>query len=339
MTVPAPFERPRRLRASAAMRRLVREVRHDPASLVLPLFVDERLSAPVAIESLPGVKRHTLASMADAVGQAAEAGLGGVMLFAVPLERDAAGSGAFGAHGILQRAIREAVASARGRLVVMSDVCLDEFTSHGHCGVLDESGRVDNDASLAAYARMAVDQAGAGADVVGLSGMMDGQVAAVRIALDRAGHVDTSILAYAAKFASAFYGPFREAVDSQLDGDRHTYQLDPANGRAGMREAVLDAAEGADIVMVKPGLPYLDVLAEVASASLVPVASYHVSGEYAQIEAAAERGWLDRKAAHLEALTALRRAGADLVVTYAALDLARWLAANPTAGPTAEGLA
>lgn len=326
MTVPAPFERPRRLRTSGAMRRLVREVRHDPASLVLPVFVDERLSEPVEIESLPRVQRHSLASLADAVRAAADAGIGGVMIFAVPAERDAQGSAAFGAESIMQRAIQGAVEAAAGRLIVMSDVCLDEFTSHGHCGVLDEAGRVDNDASLAAYARMAVDQAAAGADVVGLSGMMDGQVAAVRVALDRAGHADTAILAYAAKFASAFYGPFREAVDSHLAGDRHTYQLDPANGRAGLREAVLDAAEGADIVMVKPGLPYLDVLAEVAAASLVPVASYHVSGEFAQIEAAAQRGWIDRKTAHLEALTALRRAGADIVVSYAALDLAAWLA-------------
>jgi porphobilinogen synthase len=308
------------------MRRLTREVRHDPASLVLPLFVDERLHTPVAMDSLPGVSRHSLASLADAVRTAAEAGVGGVMIFAVPAIRDAVGSAAFGEASIMQRSLAVSVEAAQGRLVVMGDVCLDEFTSHGHCGVLDATGRVDNDASIAAYARMAVDQAAAGADVVGLSGMMDGQVAAVRVALDRAGFSDTSILAYAAKFASAFYGPFREAVDSQLVGDRHTYQLDPANGRAGMREAVLDAAEGADIVMVKPGLPYLDVLAEVAAASLVPVAAYHVSGEYAQIEAAAQRGWLDRKVAHLEALTALRRAGADIVVTYAACELAAWIA-------------
>jgi porphobilinogen synthase len=311
------------------MRRLVREVRHDPASLVLPVFVDERLTAPVAIDSLPGVERHTLTSLADAVRAAANAGIGGVMIFAVPGERDPDGSAAFGPESIMQRAIRSATDAAEGRVVVMSDVCLDEFTSHGHCGVLDEHGRVDNDQSLAAYARMAVDQAAAGADVVGLSGMMDGQVAAVRVALDRAGHTDTAILAYAAKFASAFYGPFREAVDSRLEGDRHTYQLDPRNGRAGLRESVLDAAEGADIVMVKPGLPYLDVLAEVAAASLVPVASYHVSGEFAQIEAAADRGWLDRKAAHLEALTAMRRAGADIVFSYAALDLAAWIAEPP----------
>ena len=326
MTIPLPFERPRRLRASAAMRRLVREVRHDRASLVLPLFVDERLAEPRDIDSLPGARQHTLDSLAQAVSAAAHAGIGGVMLFAVPAHRDPEGSGAFGADGILQRAVAVAVEAAGDRLVVMTDVCLDEFTSHGHCGVLDANGAVDNDATLEAYARMAVDQARAGAHVLGLSGMMDGQVAAVRVALDREGFQDVSLLAYAAKYASAFYGPFREAVDSQLRGDRRTYQIDPANGRAGLREVVLDAAEGADIVMVKPALPYLDVLAEVAAHSLVPVAAYHVSGEHAQIEAAAARGWIDRRAAHLEALTAIRRAGADIVVTYAALDLARWIA-------------
>lgn len=325
MTLPTPFERPRRLRTNAAMRRLVREFRHDAASLVLPLFVDERLSEPRDIESLPGARQHTLDSLVEAVQAAAGAGIGGVMLFAVPTVRDADGSAAFGPDSILQRAISVAAEAADERLVVMSDVCLDEFTSHGHCGVLDERGEVDNDATLAAYARMAVDQARAGASVLGLSGMMDGQVAAVRVALDREGLHDVSLLAYAAKFASAFYGPFREAVDSQLEGDRRTYQLDPANGRAGLREAVLDSAEGADIVMVKPALPYLDVLAEVAAQSLVPVAAYHVSGEHAQIEAASRLGWIDRRAAHLEALTAMRRAGADIVVTYAAIELAAWI--------------
>lgn len=325
MSLPVPFERPRRLRATPAMRRLVRETHVAPAQLVLPLFVHESLSAPKPIESLPGVQQHTLESLATAVREAVTAGVGAVMLFAVPAVRDQQGSQAFAADGILQQAIRIAAQAAGGALVVMSDVCLDEFTSHGHCGVLDNHGNVDNDASVEAYARMAVSHAQAGVDVVGLSGMMDGQVAAVRVALDRAGFVSVAILAYAAKFASAFYGPFREAVDSQLNGDRHTYQLDPANGRAGVREAALDAAEGADIVMVKPGLPYLDVLAEVAAQSLVPVAAYHVSGEYSQIEAAAANGWIDRKAAHLEAVTAMRRAGADLVVTYAAVDVAGWL--------------
>lgn len=325
MSVPVPFERPRRLRTSPAMRRLVRETRVTPAQLVLPLFVHEGLIEPRPIESLPGVVHHTLASLPGAVADAVAAGVGGVMLFAIPSERDSEGSQAYAPDGILNQAIRVALEAAAGGLVVMSDVCLDEFTSHGHCGVLDAHGKVDNDSTLAAYARMAVAHAHAGVDVVGLSGMMDGQVAAVRVALDKAGFADVSILAYAAKFASAFYGPFREAVDSQLTGDRHTYQLDPANGREGIREAGLDAAEGADIIMVKPALPYLDVLAEVAAQSLVPVAAYHVSGEYAQIEAAAQRGWLDRKAAHREAVTAMARAGADIMVTYAALDLAAWL--------------
>lgn len=325
MTVPIPFERPRRLRATPAIRRLVREVRHSPASLVLPIFVDERLSAPADIESMPGVRQHTLESLAQEVRAAVAAGLGGVMLFAIPATRDANGSAAVAPDGILQRAIAVALEAAAGELVVMSDLCLDEFTSHGHCGVLDQDGRVDNDATLEVYASMAVAQARAGSHVLGLSGMMDGQVAAVRVALDRADFAGTAILAYAAKYASPLYGPFRDAVDSQLDGDRRTYQMDPANGREGLREAVLDAAEGADIIMVKPGLPYLDVLAEVAAQSLVPVAAYHVSGEYSQIEAAAARGWIDRRAAHLEALTALRRAGADMVLTYAALDLARWI--------------
>lgn len=325
MTFPVPAERPRRLRATPAMRRLVRETSVDPAQLVLPMFIHEAIDAPRPLSSLPGVVQHTLESLALAVDEAAHAGLGGVMLFAVPAERDPEGSAAVDPDGILQRAIRTAREAAAGRLVIMSDVCLDEFTSHGHCGVLDADGRVDNDATVAIYARMAVEQARAGADVLGLSGMMDGQVAAVRAALDEAGFADVGVLAYAAKYASAFYGPFREAVDSQLTGDRATYQMDPANGREGLREAHLDAAEGADLVMVKPGLPYLDVLAAVAQESLVPVAAYHVSGEYSQIEAAAERGWIDRRAAHLEAVTALRRAGADIVLTYAALDVAAWV--------------
>lgn len=325
MSVPVPFERPRRLRATPAMRRLVRETHVTPAQLVLPIFVHEEATEPQAIASLPGVYQHSVDSLRGAVREAASVGIGAVMLFAVPHERDPEGSQAFDDEGILQRSIRAATEAADGQLVVMSDVCLDEFTSHGHCGLLDEHGQVDNDATLEAYARMAVSHAHAGVDVVGLSGMMDGQVAAVRVELDRAGFTSVAILAYAAKFASAFYGPFRDAVDSQLTGDRLTYQLDPANGRAGLREAALDAAEGADIVMVKPALPYLDVLAEVATHSLVPVAAYHVSGEYAQIEAAAARGWLDRQAAHLEAITSITRAGADLVVTYAAVDIAGWL--------------
>jgi porphobilinogen synthase len=307
------------------MRALVRETRPQAKQLVLPLFVKEGLDAPHAIASLPGVAQLPLASVRAAVSAAADAGIGGVMLFAIPAVRDAVGSGAYDEQGILNLAIREAVAAAADRLVVMADLCLDEFTSHGHCGVLDAAGRVDNDATVEVYGRMAVAQARAGAHVLGLSGMMDGQVAAVRAALEAEGFTDTVLLAYAAKYASAFYGPFRDAVDSALVGDRKTYQMDPANRREGALEALLDVAEGADIVMVKPALPYLDVLSDVAARSLVPVAAYHVSGEYAQIEAAAANGWIDRRAAHLEALTSIVRAGADIVVTYAALDLAAWL--------------
>ncbi|NYI41025.1 porphobilinogen synthase [Demequina lutea] len=317
--------RPRALRSSAPMRALVRETRPQARQLVLPLFVKEGIDAPRAITSLAGVAQLPLAKVRDAVSAAADAGIGGVMLFAIPTVRDAAGSAACDDNGILNLAIREAVAAAGDRIVVMADLCLDEFTSHGHCGVLDAAGRVDNDATVEVYGRMAVAQARAGAHVLGLSGMMDGQVAAVRAALEAEGFVDTALLAYAAKYASAFYGPFRDAVDSELVGDRKTYQMDPANRREGTLEAALDEAEGADIVMVKPALPYLDVLADVAAQSLVPVAAYHVSGEYAQIEAAAANGWIDRRAAHLEALTSMVRAGADIVVTYAAVDLAAWL--------------
>jgi len=321
-----PQRRPRRLRVSAPMRRLVRETRLSADALVLPIFVHESATEPRPILSLPGVSQHSLDSMASLIDQAAKAGIGGIMLFAIPETRDAVGSAAADPQGILNLAIERAVAAADGRLVVMADLCLDEFTDHGHCGVLDAHGAVDNDASLVAYGNMALAQAAAGAHVLGLSGMMDGQVGYVRAVLDGAGYFDTSILAYAAKYSSAFYGPFREAVQSELEGDRKTYQMDPGNGREGLLEAEIDEAEGADIVMVKPALPYLDVLAEVAAASRIPVAAYHVSGEYAQIEAAAERGWLDRRAAHLEALTSMVRAGSDIVVTYAALDLAGWLA-------------
>ncbi|SEI97398.1 porphobilinogen synthase [Demequina mangrovi] len=320
--------RPRRLRATPAMRRLVREVRPHASELVWGIFVHEDLAEERPIGSLPGVSQHPLAAVPALVDRAIEAGVGGLMIFAIPSVRDAQGSGAVDPDGILNRAIASAAQSAGDRLVVMADLCLDEFTDHGHCGVLDGTGRVDNDATLEIYAEMALAQARAGAHVLGLSGMMDGQVAAVRGALEAEGFTDVALLAYAAKYASAFYGPFREAVDSQLQGDRRTYQLDPANGREGLREAELDELEGADIVMVKPALPYLDVVAEVAAQSRVPVAAYHVSGEYAQIEAAAANGWLDRRAAHLEALTSMRRAGADIIVTYAALELAAWLKEN-----------
>jgi porphobilinogen synthase len=325
MTQTGPVRRPRRLRVNAPLRRLVTQTRTHRASLVLPIFVREGLDEARAIESLPRVRQHTLESLALEVTAATQAGIGAVMIFAVPERRDPVGSQACEPDGILNRAIGVAVEAAAGNLVVMADLCLDEFTDHGHCGVLDARGAIDNDATIEIYGRIAVAQARAGGHVLGLSGMMDGQVAAVRSALDHAGHTDTSLLAYSAKYASAFYGPFRDAVESPLDGDRRTYQMDPANSREGLLEAELDQSEGADIVMIKPALPYLDVLARVAAESRVPVAAYHVSGEYAQIEAAAERGWLDRRAAHLEVLTSIRRAGADLVVTYAALELAAWL--------------
>lgn len=321
-----PVIRPRRLRQSPAFRSLAREVRVHPADLVLPAFVLEDAREPVAIASMPGVVQHSLDSLRRAAGEAAEAGVGGIMLFGVPRERDAIGSGATDDDGILNAATAAVAAEVGDALVVQTDLCLDEFTDHGHCGVLDARGRVDNDATLERYADMAIAQASAGSMLVGLSGMMDGQVAVVRSALDGSGFADVAILAYSAKYASAFYGPFREAVDSQLQGDRRTYQMDPANRREGLREVELDVAEGADIVMVKPAMPYLDVLAEAAAVSPVPVWAYQVSGEYAMIEAAAANGWIDRETAVLEAATCIRRAGADVVLTYHALELARLLA-------------
>lgn len=317
--------RPRRLRSTAAIRRLVAEHRISPADLVLPLFVKEGLAEPAPVPSLPGVVQHSLASLPSAVDEAADAGVGGVMLFGIPTHRDAVGTSATDPDGILNRGIAAAVSTAGDALVVMADLCLDEFTDHGHCGVLDAAGRVDNDATLDRYAEMAVVQAEAGAHVLGLSGMMDGQVGAVRAALDDAGWTQAAILAYAAKYASAFYGPFRDAVDSTFTGNRREYQLDPPNRREGRREAVLDVAEGADIVMVKPALGYLDVLADVAAASPVPVAAYQVSGECAMVEAAAEKGWIDREAAIMESLLGIRRAGADVVLTYWATEVAGWL--------------
>ncbi len=317
--------RPRRLRATPAMRRLVAETRVHPAELILPLFVREGATEPQPISSMPGVVQHSLDSLRAAIAEAAEVGLGGVMLFGVPETKDAIGSGATDPDGILNVATRIAVEEAGDALVVQTDLCLDEFTDHGHCGVLDAQGRVDNDASLERYRDMAVAQAEAGSQLLGLSGMMDGQVAAVRDALDAAGHTGTPILGYAAKYASAFYGPFREAVQSSLVGDRRTYQLDPANRREGEREVLLDVDEGADVVMVKPAMSYLDVLADAAASSPVPVWAYQVSGEFAMIEAAAANGWIDRERAILESVTSIRRAGADAVLTYFAVELARTL--------------
>ncbi|MGF3052633.1 porphobilinogen synthase [Microbacterium sp. YY-03] len=322
MTLPI---RPRRLRATPAWRRLVSETHIAPEQLILPMFIRDGATTPTPVSSMPGVVQHSLDSFRDALNHAARVGVGGVMLFGVPLHKDATGTGASAPDGILQEATRIAASEVGDALVVQTDLCLDEFTDHGHCGVLDERGGVDNDATLARYVAMALAQAEAGSALLGLSGMMDGQTAAIRAALDNAGHTDVALLAYAAKYASAFYGPFREAVDSSLVGDRKTYQMDPANRREGAREVALDVAEGADIVMVKPALPYLDVLADAAATSPVPVWAYQVSGEYAMIEAAAANGWIDRERAIDESLISIRRAGADAILTYWAAEVAeRW---------------
>jgi len=323
-----PERRLRRLRATPALRRLVAESDLAPRHLVLPVFVREGIDAAQPIASMPGVSQHPLDALPAVVEEAAAAGIGGIMLFGVPARRDAVGSGATDPEGILNRAIAVAAEAAAGRLTVQADLCLDEFTDHGHCGVLAADGSVDNDATLEVYARMAVSQAEAGADILGLSGMMDGQVAVVRRALDAAGHARVAILAYAAKYASAFYGPFRDAVESTLQGDRRTYQLDPANGREGLQEALVDADEGADIVMVKPAGPYLDVLARVAEASPVPVWAYQVSGEYSLVEHAAAAGLIDRDRAIGETLVGIRRAGAETILTYWAIEIAQRLRAG-----------
>jgi porphobilinogen synthase len=320
-----PSVRPRRLRQSPAMRRMVAETRVAPAELILPMFVREGLAEPKQITSMPGVVQHTRDSLRKAAVEAVRAGVGGIMLFGVPAQRDEVGSGGTDPAGILNVAIRDVIAEVGDSTVVMSDLCLDEFTSHGHCGVLDPEGGVDNDATLERYAEMAVAQADAGVHVVGPSGMMDGQVGVVRRALDAAGHTDTVILAYAVKYASACFGPFREAVESSLVGDRKTYQQDPPNLHEALREVALDVAEGADIVMVKPALPYLDVVAAVRQSVDVPVAAYQVSGEYAMVEAAAANGWLDRERVMLETLTSIRRAGAQMILTYWAVEAAHLL--------------
>ncbi|RYY48727.1 MAG: porphobilinogen synthase [Actinomycetales bacterium] len=318
-----PLHRPRRLRTTPAMRALVRETRTEPSQLVLPMFVAEGLREPRPIASMPGVVQHSRDSARRAVREAADLGLGGVMLFGVPEHKDAEGSGALAADGILNVALADARDEVGDDLLVMADLCLDEFTDHGHCGVLDDHGRVDNDATLEIYGRMGVAQAEAGAHLVGPSGMMDGQVGVVRSALDAAGHTDVAILAYAAKYASAFYGPFREAVDSSLQGDRKTYQQDPGNAREALRETLLDVAEGADIVMVKPALAYLDLVSLVRAHVNLPVAAYTVSGEYSMVEAAAQQGWIERDRTVDETITSIRRAGADIVLTYWAAELAR----------------
>ena len=323
----APVIRPRRLRTTPAMRRLVAETSLEPRHLVLPMFVADGIDAPVPISSMPGVVQHTMDSLRGAAAEAVAAGVGGLMLFGVPRaeDKDATGSGADAEDGILNRALRGLADDLGDATVLMADTCLDEFTDHGHCGVVDGRGRVDNDETLERYVSMSLAQARAGAHLLGPSGMMDGQVATIRAALDAEGFTDTGILAYAAKYASAFYGPFREAVGSSLQGDRRTYQQDAANRVEALREVRLDLEEGADIVMVKPAMSYLDIVRDVAEMSEVPVAAYQISGEYSMISAAAERGWIDRDAAILESLTSIRRAGASIVLTYWATEVAQRL--------------
>ena len=320
--------RPRRLRSTPAMRRLVAQTSLEPRHLVLPMFVADGLSEPRPITSMPGVVQHTRDSLRRAAADAVAAGVGGLMLFGVPRDEDKDGTGSAGLNpeGILNVALRDLAADLGDATVLMADTCLDEFTDHGHCGVLDAHGRVDNDATNDQYVKLAVAQAHSGAHVVGPSGMMDGQVAAIRDGLDDAGHEDVAILAYAAKFASAFYGPFREAVGSSLSGDRRTYQQDPGNAREAVHEIALDIDEGADMVMVKPAMSYLDVVAAAADISPVPVAAYQISGEYSMISAAAANGWIDLQSSALESLVSIRRAGADIVLSYWAAEAAGWLA-------------
>ncbi len=322
-----PERRPRRLRRTPALRRLVAETRCSVDDLVAPLFVREGIDGPVPIASLPGQVQHTVGSLVAEAKRLASLGVPGLVLFGVPARKDPTGSGAWDPDGIVQRALAELRAALGDELALMADLCLDEYTDHGHCGVLAADGTVDNDATLDCYGRVALAQAAAGAHVVAPSGMMDGQVGAIRRALDDGGFEPVAILAYAAKYASALYGPFRDAVDVAIagGGDRRGYQQDPANRREALAEVALDVAEGADMVMVKPALPYLDVVADVRRAVDVPVAAYHVSGEYAMVKAAAERGWLDGAAVALEQVTAVKRAGADVVLTYFAAELAEAL--------------
>jgi len=323
--MPFPSHRPRRLRSTPAMRRLVSQTSLQARQLVLPMFVADGIDEPRPIASMPGVVQHTRESLRRAAADAVDAGVGGLMLFGVPLDEDKDAMGSVGTDhdGVLNVALRDLAADLGDATVLMADTCLDEFTDHGHCGVLDSSGRVDNDATNRRYVELAVAQADAGAHMVAPSGMMDGQVGAIRTGLDAAGHVDTAILAYAAKFASGFYGPFREAVSSSLQGDRRTYQQEPGNAREALHEVELDIDEGADIILVKPAMSYLDIVRAAADMSPVPVAAYQVSGEYAMVCAAAEHGWIDLDTVVLETLTSIARAGADIVLTYWAADVAR----------------
>jgi porphobilinogen synthase len=324
--MPFPLDRPRRLRRTPSLRRLARETRLSPDGLVHPLFVREGLAAPSAIESLPGHRQETVDSAAAAVESALAVGVRAVLLFGLPERKDDAGSEAWNDRGIVQLTLRSLRRRFGDDCVLLADCCLDEYTDHGHCGVLRDDGSVDNDATLELYARVAVSQAGAGADVIAPSGMMDGQVGAIRAALDAAGFTETSILAYSAKYASVMYGPFRDAADcAPRSGDRRGYQMDVGNAREAVREALLDVSEGADMVMVKPALTCLDVIARVRAAVDLPLAAYNVSGEYAMIAHAARAGAFDERAAALEALTSIRRAGADIIISYHALQAARWL--------------
>jgi porphobilinogen synthase len=323
MSAQFPIARPRRLRRTPALRRLVAETRLSPADLVLPMFVKEGITEPQPITSMPGVVQHTRDSLRKAAHDAAEAGVGGLILFGIPAVKDGRGSGADDPAGVVQKALRDLSADLGDSTVIMADLCLDEFTDHGHCGILTPSGDVDNDATLERYASIAVAQAAAGAAVVAPSGMMDGQVRAIRTALDEAGYGEVAILAYSVKYASAFYGPFREAAECAPQfGDRSAYQQDPPNADESLREVFLDLDEGADMVMVKPALPYLDIVRRVRDSVDVPVAAYHVSGEYAMVEAAAANGWVDRERTIMETLTGIRRAGADIVLTYWAAEVA-----------------
>ncbi len=320
-----PSRRMRRLRRTESLRRMVRETSLEPADFVFPLFVSETITKPTPIGSMPGQSQWPLGALGAQARELASLGIGGVLLFGIPERKDEVGSCAYDPDGVVQRAIRE-IKNAVPDLVIVTDVCLCEYTSHGHCGVVHD-GEVLNDETLELLAREAVSHAAAGADIVAPSDMMDGHVAALREALDEAGRTDTPIMAYSAKFASVFYGPFREAAESAPQfGDRRAYQMDPANGREALREVELDVTEGADIVMVKPALPYLDVLARVRDRWQLPLAAYNVSGEYAMLKAAAANGWLDERRATLEMLTGIKRAGADIIITYHAPEAAKWLA-------------
>ena len=324
MSARFPVSRPRRLRRTQALRDLVAETRLDVNDLVAPLFVREGIDSPIPITSLPGIVQHSRASLREEVRQLADLGIKSVILFGIPAKKDEIGSGAFDPNGVVQVALSDLRSDLGDRVVLMSDLCVDEYTSHGHCGILDGHGSVDNDKTLEIYAKAAIAQANAGAHIVAPSGMMDGQVGVIRGALDGAGYSETSILAYSAKYASGLYGPFRDAVDVQIvgGGDRKGYQQDWRNAREALTEVEADIEQGADMVMVKPALAYLDVIAAVRSIVNVPVAAYHVSGEYSMIKAASANGWIDHDVVATEHLTAIKRSGADIILTY----LARWYA-------------